>query len=114
MNFRPLSDYILIKLDPLPEETKGGIILIADNGVSNVRSGTVLRVGPGKPNERGHRIPIGVEPGERVAFLRWHLEHQSGKKIASFLAGLGEDLGLIRAPDVLFAYHSSTKVEISQ
>lgn len=114
MSLRPLSDYILVRIDPLPEETKGGIVLVADNSVSNVRSGTVLRVGPGRVNNRGHRIPIGVEPGERVAFLRWHLEHQSGKRITSFLAGLGEDLGLIRGPDVLFAYPPSMKVEISQ
>jgi co-chaperonin GroES (HSP10) len=114
MKLRPLSDRILLQLDPLPEETKGGIILVSDNSVSNVRTGTVLRVGPGLVNKYGYRIPVGVEPGERVAFLRWHLEHQSGKRIMSFLAGLGEDLGLIRGPDVLFAFPPSMKVEISQ
>jgi co-chaperonin GroES (HSP10) len=111
MNFRPINDYILLELDPLREVTKGGIILPDDRPGERVRTGTVMRVGPGRW-VGSHRRPIRLEKGEKVAFLRWNLEHQTGKTITGFLANIGENLGLIREDDVLFALMPGEKVEI--
>lgn len=113
MKLRPMNDLVLVKLDPLAEVSKGGIALIADNTVSSVRTATVLSVGPGRW-EGKHRHRVGVEEGERVVFLRWHLEHQSGKAIANFLSEVGDDLGLIKAADILFAFPAGQNVEVSQ
>lgn len=111
VKFRPHNDLILVDLDPLPKVTSGGIHLPDDAPGQRIRTGTVLRVGPGKW-KGSRRDPIGVEPGEKVAFLRWHLEHQTGKTVTGFLATLGENLGLIRGLDVLFAFPAGEKVEI--
>lgn len=111
MRFRPINDYVLLELDPLPEKTKSGIILPGDSAGEKIRTGTVLRVGPGKWSGN-HRVPVGVEPGEKVAFLRWHLEHKIGKTVTGFLANLGENQGVIRKDDILFAFLAGEKVEI--
>lgn len=109
MNLRPLSDRILVELDPMKEESKGGIILVGDKSTEAVRTGTVVRVGPGK--KAGHaRAPLGVEIGEKVAFFRWHQEHQQGKQMTHVL---GPDHVLIKAEDVLFAFDKSVAVEVN-
>lgn len=95
-------------MDPLPE--KEGSIFLPNKG--RVRTATVLRVGPGRP-VGSRRVPVGVERGERVAFYREHLEHQQGKQIVAALRELGEDLGLIRGPDILFAFPMHEEVRVS-
>jgi len=98
MNVRPLHDWILVKLDPLPEEQKVGSIFVPDSGAERVRTALVVDIGPGRKNENGDRIPIFVQRQTKVAFFREHLEHQQGKQL---LQRLEEGYGLIRAMDVL-------------
>jgi co-chaperonin GroES (HSP10) len=98
MNLHPLHDWILVKLDPV-DHRQGSIILPLGQVY---RTATVLRVGPGRALKSGARAPVGVKAGDRVTFRREHLEHQQGKQIMSVLQDLGEDLGLIREPDVLY------------
>lgn len=94
---------MLVRLDPLPE--KSGSIFLVGSGEERLRTATVLRVGPGRwEGDASKRVPIGVEPGEKVAFWRENLEHQAGKQMMGVLADLGEDLGMIRARDVLYVY----------
>ncbi len=107
---RPLSDWILVRLDKF-EENRGSIIILEDSSANPILTGTVEAVGPGRKIE-DRKAPVGVEKGEKVAFLRWHLEHKSGKQRSSFLSDLGEDLALIRAADVLFAFSASEGVRI--
>lgn len=98
---RPYGDWVVIKMDPIPE--KLGSIILTGAEARRVRTGTIVAVGPGRYTGE-HRTPVGLEVGERVAFFREHLEHQSGKAILDLLGEYGEDLGMIRAPDVLFAF----------
>jgi co-chaperonin GroES (HSP10) len=100
---RPLHDWVLVKMDPLPVQ-HGAILLIQDNTVNVIRTGTVQKVGPGKKVGNGKRAPVGVEPGEKIAFLRWHLEHKPGQAVQRLLEDLGDDLGLIRGADILYAF----------
>lgn len=95
---RPLHDWILVKLDPI-EQFEGSIFLPLGQVT---RTATVLLVGPGRRTESGDRIPVAVAPGETVVFRREHLEHKQGKQIVSVLQELGDDLGLLRAPDILY------------
>lgn len=104
MGVRPLHDWLLVKLDPLPTATRSGIFLPqGTTGEENQRTGTVLRVGPGGKS-KGAVQPVGVEPGERIAFFRANLEHQQGKELVRVLEELEEDTGMIRASDVLFVF----------
>jgi co-chaperonin GroES (HSP10) len=101
-DIRPLHDWLLVRLDPIPE--KSGSIFLTGSGAVRRRTATVLRVGPGRWDAgRMNRVPVGVEPDDKVTFWREHLEHQQGKQLVRALAELGDDLGLIRSSDVLYA-----------
>jgi len=106
----PVNDWVLVKMDPFPEK-KGSIIVLEDSTANIIRTGTVMAVGKGKTTPEG-RVRPDVECGEKVAFLRWHLEHKTGKQITSFLEGMGDDLGLIKAADILFAYPAGETIEV--
>jgi len=109
VNVEPKNDWILVKMDEFPEE-RNGIVIIEDSSANKVRTGVVLAVGPGKRSKAGNRVPTGLEPGLFVAFYRWNMEHQNGKRLAAFLDGVGENLGLIRANDILVT--SPEKIDI--
>lgn len=98
VSFRPLHDWILVKYDPLPEK-EGSLFLVHG---SRVRTATVLRTGPGRVRSDGSQEFMDLQPGERVVFYREHLEHGQGKQLGAVMGELGEDLALIRVPDVLF------------
>lgn len=89
------------------------IVLTADSQMNNVRTGTVKAIGRGRKVEH-HRAPVGVEPGEKIAFFRWHMEHKTGKQITAMMEGLEEGTALIRASDILFAFPEGTTVEVTQ
>jgi co-chaperonin GroES (HSP10) len=104
MRVRPLRDWLVLQLEPLPKTSPGGIILEGTTQVERQRVGKVLRVGPGNRRwsdtlEREIVEPVGIEVGDRVAFFREHLEHQQGKAL---LKQLEDDTGMIRAMDVLY------------
>lgn len=106
----PHGDWVLVHLDPFKKKA-GSILVVEDSSANLIRTGTVVSVGHGRKVEH-HRIPVGVEKGEKVAFSRWHLEHKSGKQLTSLLEGFGEDLGLIRAGDILFAFPAGEEIDI--
>lgn len=115
MNVRPLNDWILVKTEPLKKRSTI-LELPGEHDKSAVRVGTVLELGPGKPLESGARAPLGVEKGEKIAFLRWHQEHRPGKANMAALADLSEELGadvcLVRVADILFAFDGDVHVDI--
>lgn len=95
-----LHDWILIKLDP-PRKQYHDIFLVEE---PRVKTATVVDVGPGRRTKQGDRIPVGVSIGSKVAYFRGHEVHKQGKQIMSALEELGDDLYLIREPDVLFTW----------
>lgn len=98
MNFTPWSDWVLVKAEPIAQRSA----VLEAAGESVVRKGEVRAVGPGKLTARG-RNPIDVQPGDRVAFLRWHAEHGPGKASARAVsAELGDDFVVVREGDILF------------
>ena len=107
VHVRPLHDWLVVRLDPLPEKTRGGIILPTDVEMRQ-RTGTVLRIGPGRRRwsdvlEREYLVPNDLEPGEKVVFFREHLEHQQGKALVGVMQELEEGTGLLRVDDVLWS-----------
>lgn len=97
---KPLHDWILVKTDPLP--TQIGSIIMPNGG--NIRTATVVHTGPGRRSKAGTLTPISLVPGDRVAYFLLHEQHKQGKALGAVLEELGEDLALIREPDVLFAF----------
>jgi len=77
IEFKPLSDNVLIDYDDKQEEkTKGGIIL-TDYAKERPQQGTVVAVGEGKKsNTTGERIPMVVKVGDEVKFAAF-----AGKEI---------------------------------
>jgi co-chaperonin GroES (HSP10) len=108
----PLFDLVLVKLDKVPER-RGMILVTPDSQLNNIRTAKVLAVGRGRKIGH-HRAPNGVEPGEKVAFFRWHMEHKTGKQLTAFLEELEDNTALIRSADILFAYPEGTHVEVTQ
>ena len=65
----PLHDRVIIRRIEEKESVKGGII-IPDTAKEKPQEGEVIAVGAGKL-EKGHRIPLDVEVGDRVLFGKY-------------------------------------------
>jgi chaperonin GroES len=70
MKFKPLADRVLIKRLEKEEVTKGGII-IPDSAKEKPIRGEVVAVGPGKVNDDGVTLPLGVKKGQKVLFGKY-------------------------------------------
>ena len=67
MNFKPLSDKILVKRDKSQDMTKGGIY-IPDANKAQPNAGTAVAVGEGLLREDGTIRPMHVKEGDYVLF----------------------------------------------
>jgi chaperonin GroES len=70
MKIRPLHDRILLKRVEEEEKTKGGII-IPDAAKETPAEGVIVAVGPGKKDDQGKVIPMGVKVGDHVIFRKY-------------------------------------------
>jgi len=71
MNLQPLNDRIF--LEPVEEEktTKSGLVLPDTAEKEKPIKGKVVAVGPGKLDEKGHRVPMSVKVGDLVLFKKY-------------------------------------------
>jgi chaperonin GroES len=53
------------------EETTAGGIIIPDAAKEKPQEGKVIAAGPGKLNDKGDRIPLGVKEGDTVLFGKY-------------------------------------------
>jgi len=67
---KPLSDYLLI--EPTEGETKlpSGIV-IPDTAKEKPQEGKVIAHGPGKRDDSGNVVPMGVRVGDIVMYKKW-------------------------------------------
>ena len=86
MKFRPLHDRVVVRRLDGEEKTKGGII-IPDTAKEKPQRGTVVAVGPGKPEE-----PTTVKVGDTVLY---------GKYAGTELQVEGVDYMMMRESDIL-------------
>lgn len=112
------GNWLLVLLDPDPVDkfTAGGL-LVPQTATDNImRTGTIVRVGPGKwadkPVKKGsteyRRMPLGVEVGERVLFVKFAVTHtETSKRIQQIV---GKDFGFIQPSDILLAGEDVDKV----
>ena len=86
MNFRPLSNCILVKQDT---EKLSDLIVLPQN---KLFSGIIVAIGEGKKNPKGFLEPMSVKEGDHVLFGEF-----SGQKVTVD----GEELLMMREPDVI-------------
>ena len=86
VNFKPLSDRVLVQPNAAETKTASGII-IPDTAQEKPQEGTVVAVGPGKKDE-----PTTVQVGDKVLY---------GKYSGSELKLDGQDYLIVRESDLL-------------
>lgn len=70
MNFKPLNDRVLVKRLEVEEKTAGGLY-IPDSAKEKPSRGVIVAAGPGKVDDNGKRIPLGVSEGQNVLFTKY-------------------------------------------
>jgi len=70
MKLKPLTDNILIEPLEAEQKTASGI-LIPDTAKEKPQQGKVVAVGPGKLNDEGKVMPLGVNAGDTVLYKKW-------------------------------------------
>ena len=91
MRFRPTQDYILVR--PLERQHSEALAVITNE--KHCR-GTVIAVGPGKRDKRGHLKPLDTKPGDTI-----HFGNGSFDFYPRFYQG-NECLRIIQEADVCF------------
>jgi chaperonin GroES len=91
VNVRPLHDRVIVKRFPREETSKGGII-IPDTAKEKPQEGQVVAVGPGRRDDNGRIVPMGVEKGTRILF---------GKYSGSDVEINGEEHLILQETDIL-------------
>ena len=84
-----MGDRVLVQMDPLKVMSDGGIFYPNDDAVTEEDIhvwGTVLATGPGKwAKKAAKRVPMGVEVGDRVLFIRYLAKVQTNRSLSVFL-----------------------------
>jgi chaperonin GroES len=70
MKIRPLHDRVIVKRVEEEKKSAGGIV-IPDTAAEKPSQGEVVYVGPGKTDENGKLVPMGVKAGDRVLFGKY-------------------------------------------
>ncbi len=91
MQIRPLHDRVIIKRLESERTTASGIV-IPDNAAEKPDQGEVVAVGPGRPDEAGKLIEMGVKVGDRVLFGKY-----SGQSVKID----GEEFLVMREEDIM-------------
>jgi chaperonin GroES len=69
-HFKPAGNRILVKIIEQETKTSGGIYM-PGSVEQEVKTGSVLQVGPGRKNEEGKHVPMDVNVGDTVFFGRY-------------------------------------------
>jgi chaperonin GroES len=70
MNFKPVSNYILVKPVEVPDTTPSGLIL-PESSLDKPNMGTVYSVGDGQLTSEGVRLPVAVKVNDIVLFPKY-------------------------------------------
>ena len=88
---RPLADRVIVKQTEAEEKTKSGIYL-PDAAKEKPTKGKVIAVGPGKLDDKGKAMEIGVRAGDTVYY---------GKYSGTDVEVDGEKYVILRETDIL-------------
>ena len=99
MTVRPLHDRLIVQRIDEGEQNVGGII-IPDTAKEKPQQGTVIAAGNGKVNDDRKRIPLDVNAGDRILFVKY-----AGQEIKLD----GEEYLIMKEDDVLAVIEGQTK-----
>ena len=91
MKLKPLQDRVIVKPAEAEEKTKSGIVL-PDTAKEKPTKGKVIAVGPGKLDDKGKPMELGVRSGDTVYY---------GKYSGTDVEIDGEKLVIVRESDIL-------------
>jgi chaperonin GroES len=91
MKLRPLQDRVIVKQSEAEEKTKSGIVL-PDAAKEKPTKGKVIAVGPGKLDDDGKPMEIGLRVGDMIYY---------GKYSGTDVEVDGQKLVILREQDVL-------------
>ena len=70
VSIKPLEDRIVIKSLEAEQTTASGLV-IPDTAKEKPQEGEVLAIGPGRIDDKGNRVPLDVNVGDRVIFSKY-------------------------------------------
>lgn len=70
MKIRPLHDRVILKRVEEEKKSAGGIV-IPDTATEKPSQGEIVAVGPGKTDDHGKLVAMGVKVGDRVLFGKY-------------------------------------------
>ena len=70
VSIKPLEDRIVIKSLEAEQTTASGLV-IPDTAKEKPQAGEVLAVGPGRIDDKGNRVPLDVNVGDRVIYSKY-------------------------------------------
>ncbi|RSX51027.1 co-chaperone GroES [Bifidobacterium samirii] len=91
IKLKPLEDKIIVKQAEAETQTASGLF-IPDNAKEKPQQGEVLAVGPGRRDDKGERIPMDVQVGDKVLYSKY-----GGTEVRYE----GEDYLIVAARDIL-------------
>ena len=91
MKIRPLNDRVIVKRLEEERKTAGGIV-IPDTAAEKPSQGEVVFAGPGKIDDSGNLVPMGVKVGDKILF---------GKYSCQEFKLEGQDLLHMREDDII-------------
>ena len=91
MKLKPLADRVIVRQSEAEEKTASGIVL-PDTAKEKPTKGKVVAVGPGKLDDKGKRMEIGLRAGDTVYY---------GKYSGTDVEVNGEKFVILRESDVL-------------
>jgi chaperonin GroES len=70
INIKPLEDRLVVK--PLEgEETTASGLVIPDTAKEKPQEGEVMAIGPGRIDDKGNRVPLDVNVGDKVIYSKY-------------------------------------------
>lgn len=94
MNIQPLHDRILVKRLEEESTTAGGII-IPDSAKETPAEGEVVAAGPGRVDDAGKIVPMGVKSGDRIIFSKYAGSEVKIKGIEHLIMKEDDVLGIV-------------------
>ena len=91
LKLRPLADRVIVKQSEAETKTKSGILL-PDAAKEKPTQGKVIAVGPGKLDDNGKPMSIGLKAGDNIYY---------GKYAGTDVEVDGEKFVILRETDIL-------------
>ena len=71
-NLKPLGDRVIVESIEKEEETfAGGALVLPETAREKPQQGKIIAAGPGKKDDKGRRIPMDLEEGQRVLYAKY-------------------------------------------